>query len=115
MEDTLMRVFAADTIKNMMGRFGIPEDEPIENRIITRSLETAQTKIEGFNFDARKHVLEYDNVLNHQRGIIYERRRKILLGGPADVDEYLALLAAGDEAFEKAVAEKKEQLKDDFY
>ncbi len=92
MEDTLMRVFAHDTIKNMMGRFGIPEDEPIENRIITRSLETAQTKIEGFNFDSRKHVLEYDNVLNLQRTVIYERRRKILLGGPEAVDEYLNLL-----------------------
>ena len=83
MEDTLMRVFASDTIKSVMGRFGIPEDEPIENRMITRSLETAQTKIEGFNFDARKHVLEYDNVLNHQRASVYERRRKILLGLPA--------------------------------
>lgn len=85
-----MRVFARDTIKNMMGRFGIPEDEPIENRIITRSLETAQQKIEGFNFDARKHVLEYDNVLNLQRTTIYDRRRTILLGGPKAVDEYLA-------------------------
>ena len=95
MEDTLMRVFAHDTIKNMMGRFGIPEDEPIENRIITRSLETAQTKIEGFNFDSRKHVLEYDNVLNLQRTVIYDRRRAILLGGPAAVDDYLALITAG--------------------
>jgi len=50
-----------------MGRFGIPEDQPIENKFITRSLETAQTKIEGFHFDARKHVLEYDNVMSQQR------------------------------------------------
>ena len=92
MEDTLMRVFASDTIKKMMGRFGIPEDEPIENRIITKSLETAQTKIEGFHFDARKHVLEYDDVLNHQRKTIYERRRAVLLGGPAEVDKYLSEL-----------------------
>ena len=103
MEDTLMRVFAADTIKNMMGRFGIPEDEPIENRIITRSLETAQTKIEGFNFDARKHVLEYDNVLNHQRSVIYERRRKILLGGEAAVNEYLSGLS--NSSLEKGAVE----------
>ena len=115
MEDTLMRVFAADTIKNMMGRFGIPEDEPIENRIITRSLETAQTKIEGFNFDARKHVLEYDNVLNHQRGVVYERRRKILLGDSEAVEDYLALIGAGNEAFQKAVDDKKKQLGADFY
>jgi preprotein translocase subunit SecA len=64
----------------MMGRIGIPEDEPIENRIITRSLESAQTKIEGLHFDSRKHTLEYDDVLNYQRKIIYERRRKVLMG-----------------------------------
>ncbi|HBV00780.1 MAG TPA: preprotein translocase subunit SecA [Candidatus Taylorbacteria bacterium] len=115
MEDTLMRVFAADTIKNMMGRFGIPEDEPIENRIITRSLETAQTKIEGFNFDARKHVLEYDNVLNHQRSVVYERRRNILVGGGVAAEDYLTLIGAGNEAFQKSVEEKKKQLGDDFY
>ncbi|MEK7152289.1 MAG: preprotein translocase subunit SecA, partial [Patescibacteria group bacterium] len=57
LEDTLMRVFASDAIKTMMGRFGIPEDQPIENKMISRALENAQTKIEGFNFDARKHVL----------------------------------------------------------
>ena len=78
LEDNLMRVFAADTIKNLMGRFGIPEDEPIQNSLVTRALESAQTKIEGFNFDARKHVLEFDNVLDKQRRAIYERRRKIL-------------------------------------
>ncbi len=89
LEDSLMRIFASDTIKNLMGRFGIPEDEPIENRMITRSLETAQTKIEGFNFDARKHVLEYDDVLNHQRKIIYEKRRKILLGTDEEVGVFL--------------------------
>ena len=58
LEDSLMRIFASDTIKNLMGRFKIPEDEPIENRLITRALESAQTKIEGLNFDARKHTLE---------------------------------------------------------
>ena len=89
LEDSLMRIFAVDTIKNMMGRFNIPEDEPIENKLITSSLEKAQEKIEGFNFDARKHVLEFDDVLNFQRKIIYERRRKILLGNDVDVKDYL--------------------------
>ncbi|MBI1974270.1 MAG: preprotein translocase subunit SecA [Candidatus Zambryskibacteria bacterium] len=79
LEDSLMRIFAVDAIKNMMGRFNIPEDEPIENKLITNALEKAQEKIEGFNFDARKHVLEFDDVLNFQRKIIYERRRKILM------------------------------------
>jgi len=80
LEDSLMRIFASDTIKKLMGRFGMAEDQPIENSLITRSLETAQTKIEGFNFDSRKHVLEYDDVLNYQRKMIYQKRREILLG-----------------------------------
>lgn len=78
LEDELMRVFGPERIKNMMGRFGIPEDQPIENKMITRAIESAQGKIEGFNFDARQHVLEYDDVLNHQRNIIYKRRKNIL-------------------------------------
>ncbi len=110
MEDTLMRVFASETMKKMMGKFGIPEDEPIENRLITRSLETAQTRIEGFNFDARKHILEYDTVLNHQRTIIYGRRRKILTGDAQEIEEYLAELN-----IEKVLGEKKKQLGDNFY
>ena len=62
----------------MMGRFGIPEDHPIENKFIGRQLESAQAKIEGFHFDARKNTLEYDDVMNHQRKIIYERRQNSL-------------------------------------
>ncbi|MFC1802065.1 preprotein translocase subunit SecA, partial [Patescibacteria group bacterium] len=89
MEDNLMRIFASDVVKNMMGRLGLPEDQAIENKMITRSLESAQTKIEGFNFDARKNVLQYDNVLNYQRQIIYSRRRKILLGEQDDVKKVL--------------------------
>jgi len=90
MDDTLMRVFAGDMVKNMMGRFGIPEDQPIENAMITRSLESAQKKIEGFHFDSRKHVLAYDNVLNQQRKIIYEKRKKLLQGTPEEVDVLIA-------------------------
>ncbi|MEK7113443.1 MAG: preprotein translocase subunit SecA, partial [Patescibacteria group bacterium] len=78
LEDSLMRVFGSEKIKTMMGRFGIPEDQAIENRFISRSLENAQAKIEGFHFDARKNTLEYDDVMNHQRKIIYERRQKML-------------------------------------
>ncbi len=89
LEDSLMRIFAVDTIKKMMGRFNIPEDEPIENKIITSSLEKAQEKIEGFNFDARKHVLEFDDVLNFQRRIIYSKRRAVLTGSREEVEKYL--------------------------
>jgi preprotein translocase subunit SecA len=89
LEDTLMRVFASDTLKSMMGRLGMPEDEAIEHRLISRSLESAQEKIEGFNFDSRKHVLEFDDVINTQRTNIYGRRRKLLLGSIDDVEAEL--------------------------
>ena len=115
LEDSLMRIFASDMIKKMMGSFKIPEDEPIENGLINRSLEAAQTKIEGFNFDARKHVLQYDDVLNHQRGIVYGRRRAMLLGNEAAVDAYLAEISAGEDVAEKMIAEKKQALGVEFY
>jgi len=106
LEDSLMRVFASDTIKKMMGRFGIPEDEPIENGLITKSLESAQTRIEGFHFDARKHVLEFDNVLNHQRTVVYARRRKMLVGSEEDVRAEIARIVDGDEMLLRAVEER---------
>jgi preprotein translocase subunit SecA len=116
MEDSLMRVFASDIIKKMMGTFGIPEDEPIQHGVISKSLETAQTKIEGFNFDARKNVLEYDDVLNHQRKIVYEKRRKILLGSDTDVAEKLAEMIGDDEEVKKQAEEKRKAVGDkDFY
>ncbi|MBI2474369.1 MAG: preprotein translocase subunit SecA [Candidatus Taylorbacteria bacterium] len=108
MEDSLARVFAADMIKKMMGTFGIPEDEPIQHKVISSSLETAQTKIEGFNFDSRKHILEFDDVLNHQRKIVYERRRKVLTGTDMDVEEKLNEMIGEDEAVKNVVAEKKQ-------
>ncbi len=86
LDDTLMRVFGGDRIKGLMQRMNVAEDESIENKLITRSLENAQTKIEGHNFDSRKHVLEYDDVLNIQRKAVYEKRRGILMG---DMDEKL--------------------------
>jgi preprotein translocase subunit SecA len=78
MEDDLMRLFGADKIKNMMERLGLPEDMPIENRLISHSIESAQKRVEGHNFDIRKHLLEYDDVMNKHREIIYARRLKIL-------------------------------------
>ena len=98
LEDSLMRIFASDAIKSLMGKFGIPEDEPIENKMITKSLENAQTKIEGFNFDARKHVLQYDNIINLHRQGMYARRRKLLLGTREEVKEYVddLILNAGE-------------------
>jgi preprotein translocase subunit SecA len=78
LEDSLMRIFASDVIKRMMGSFGIPENEPIQNSIITRSLEKAQSRIEDMHFDARKQVLAYDDIINAQRKGTYTRRSTIL-------------------------------------
>ena len=110
LEDDLMRVFGAEKIKTMMGRFGIPEDQPIENRFIGKSLESAQAKIEGFHFDARKHTLEYDDVMNHQRQVIYERRQKMLQADKEEIEELLNRISEEREGFEKIFKEKKEKL-----
>ena len=109
LEDSLMRIFASDTIKTMMGRFGIPEDEPIENRMITRALENAQEKIEGFNFDARKHVLQYDNIINLHRKTMYERRRKLLLGSKEEVKEYFDNLIEEAGEFGEEIAKARDE------
>ncbi|MBI5404809.1 MAG: preprotein translocase subunit SecA, partial [Candidatus Kerfeldbacteria bacterium] len=78
MEDDLMRIFGSDRMKNLMDRLGIPDDMPIENRMISRSIESAQKKVEGHNFDIRKHLVEYDDVMNKHREVIYRRRRDVL-------------------------------------
>ncbi|MFZ2390767.1 MAG: preprotein translocase subunit SecA, partial [Minisyncoccales bacterium] len=78
LDDDVIRIFGGDRIKALMERFNIPEDTPIENGMISKSIESAQGKIEGFNFDARKHILEYDDVLNKQRETIYSKRIEIL-------------------------------------
>lgn len=113
--DDLMRVFASDTIKKMMGSFGIPEDEPIANRIISRSLESAQTKIEGFHFDSRKHVLEFDDVLNKQRTSVYARRKTMLLGTADEVRTELTAVASGMDGMLEMLAKKEEELGTDAF
>jgi len=116
LEDDLMRVFGAERIKNMMGRFGIPEDQPIENRLISRTLENAQAKIEGFNFDARKHTLEYDDIMNHQRKSVYDRRLLMLSAPEEDVQAFIdeLLKEASEEIRERITAKEKETGKQPF-
>ncbi|HEX3605996.1 MAG TPA: preprotein translocase subunit SecA [Candidatus Dormibacteraeota bacterium] len=79
-EDDLMRVFGGDRMQGLMDRLRIDEDTPIESRMVTRQIEGAQSRVEGHNFDARRHVVEYDDVMNKQREVIYGERRKILEG-----------------------------------
>jgi len=81
LDDEIMRLFGGDTIANLMTRFNMPEDVPLSHPLMTRAIEQAQIKVEGFHFDARKHLVDYDDVLNKQREIIYERRRRVLEGG----------------------------------
>jgi len=78
MDDDLMRIFGSDRMKNMMNRLGVPEDMPIENRLVSRSIESAQKKVESRHFDVRKHLVEYDDVMNKHRDVIYRRRNTIL-------------------------------------
>ena len=80
LEDDLLRLFASDRISGIMDKLGMDEDEPIEHKLITNSIEHAQKKVEARNFDIRKHVLEYDDVMNQQREVMYGERRKILFG-----------------------------------
>lgn len=78
LEDDLMRIFGGEQIGSIMDRLKLPEDQPIENSLITRAIEQAQVKVEGFHFDARKNLVEYDNVINQQREIIYGLRKRVL-------------------------------------
>ena len=78
LEDDLMRIFGGERVQSLMSALKIPEDEPIEAGLVSKGVEASQAKIEGFNFDLRKHLLEYDNVLNKHREIIYKKRREIL-------------------------------------
>ncbi len=80
LEDDLLRIFGSDRIAGLMGRLGMEEDIPIEHRMVSRAIENAQKKVENQNFEMRKHVLEYDDVMNQQRKIIYEQRRQLLAG-----------------------------------
>ncbi len=81
LQDDLMRIFASDRIAGIMDKLGWEKGEPIEHKMITKSIENAQKKVEGRNFDTRKHLLEYDDVLNTQRDAVYSLRKEILLGG----------------------------------
>src|SRR5437764_10685190 len=99
-EDQLVRLFAGDRIKNIMARFKLPEDQPMEAAILSKQIENAQKKVEEQNFVMRKNVLKYDDVLNKQRSVIYEQRRQVLEGQDLSekvkswVDEAIANIVA---------------------
>ncbi len=108
LEDDLMRIFGGDRIKSLMSMLKIPDDQPIEAGLISKALEDAQSKIEGMNFDLRKHVLDYDDVMNKHREIIYKKRKNVLKLVPIELKE--KILDTIEQAnFSKEDYEKKEK------
>ncbi len=89
MEDDLMRIFGSERMKGLMDRLGVPDDLPLESGLVSKSIEQAQKKVEGHNFDIRKHLVEYDDIMNKHREVIYKRRHEILLAPPDRVTELL--------------------------
>ncbi len=110
LDDPLMRIFGGDKVKSMLGSIGVPEDEPVQNGFISRQLESAQEKVEGFHFDSRKNVLSYDDVLSTQRDVIYGRRKKILHHDQEFINELLdqVMEYAGDDA--QLIEQKREEI-----
>jgi preprotein translocase subunit SecA len=104
LEDDLLRIFGSDRIKGLMGRLGMDDGQPIEHRMVSNAIEKAQMRVEAHNFDIRKHLLEYDNVMNQQREVIYSQRRQILAGENLKED----FLDMAEELVEELVAEYAE-------
>lgn len=100
MEDDLMRIFGGQRLQNIMQRLGLPDDVPIEHGLISKSIESAQRRVEGHNFDIRKHLVEYDDVMNKQREVLYRKRKKILTLDPKQAsflhEEILSKLEADE-------------------
>ena len=101
LEDDLLRIFGGERIKNLLERFNLPDDQPIESRLISKIVNEAQKKIEGLNFDARKHLLEYDDVMNKQRKTFYSQRQDIL-SADSNINEVIKeLIDISDDMAEK--------------
>ena len=111
LEDDLMRIFGGDRIKSLMEMLKIPEDQPIEANLISRAIEEAQSKIEGMNFDLRKHVLEYDDVMSKHREVIYKKRKQFfeIRNWKLEIRNW----TKGEEA-NRALDEKEKELQDNF-
>ena len=108
LEDDLMRIFGGERMKNLMNVLKVPEDQPIETNLISRAIESAQAKVEGMNFDAREHLLKYDDVLNKHREIFYRKRREILAKSQKDLRSYMLELIK-KQGYQEEDYEKKEK------
>ncbi|MDP2934451.1 MAG: preprotein translocase subunit SecA, partial [bacterium] len=112
LEDELMQRFGSDRIKNLMDAFKIPDDQPIQNKLISNAIEKAQAKIEGYNFDIRNHVLEYDEVMNKQRTAIYKMRRDVLFAADEGMESKIKELM-DEEEYKKYQEKTKDIAKND--
>ena len=110
LEDDLMRIFGGERIKNMMNTLRMPEDVPIEHSLISRSIEQAQKKVEGHNFDLRKHLIEYDDVMNKQREKIYQKRRELLYKENIN-EEIIGLVLDGVQKIAESAENPEKELK----
>jgi preprotein translocase subunit SecA len=106
LEDDLLRIFGSDRIKGLMGRLGMSDGEPIEHRLVSNAIEKAQKRVEGHNFDIRKQLLEYDDVMNKQREVIYAQRRQILSGQNLEEDFMDMVTELVEEIVEEYTANK---------
>ncbi len=105
LEDDLMRRFGGPSVAGLMDRLGVEEDIPIEHGMVSKTIEGAQSKVEGYNFDIRKHLLEYDDVLNRQRELIYGRRYQILTGADLESQLWQILESELDKRLDEALGE----------
>jgi len=112
LEDELMRRFGAEKIKAMMDTLKVPEDQPIQNKLISNAIEKAQARIEGYNFDIRDHLLEYDDVMNKQREAIYRIRKEILFADEKEMEKKIQELMDDKEL--KEYKKREKELGDDF-
>jgi len=111
LEDDLLRIFGSERISNIMDRLGIEEDQPIEHGLVTKAIESAQRKVEAHNFEIRKHLLEYDNVMNKQREVIYSQRREVL--GSEDLkDTVMEMIEEQSEGLVDFYTDEKEHSED---
>ena len=113
LEDDLLRIFGGDRMKTLMEKLHLPEDQPIEAKLISQAIESAQSKIEGMNFDLRKHVLEYDDVVNVHRGTIYKKRGNILKNSPSELREKILETMGQQNRLKEDYQKKEEEVGED--
>ncbi|MBI3804788.1 MAG: preprotein translocase subunit SecA [Nitrospirae bacterium] len=106
LEDDLLRIFGSERISNLMGRLGMEEGVPIEHRMVTRAIENAQKRVEAHNFDIRKQLIEYDDVMNKQRTVIYNRRHEVFSGGNIQEDTQEMIVEQVDDILETYCSEE---------